>query len=375
MRIGLNLLYLIPGVVGGTETYADGLLSGLSEIDDENEYFIFLSSSATEWSIPEKSNFHKVICKVDAISRMHRYLYEQFTFTRIVKKYNIDVLHSLGYVTPFVIKCASVVSILDLVYEYPGAFTYVKKQVLRALVTVSACRANHVITISKASQSQIVKSLRIPLEKTTVTLLATKKRVINNNSSWDDLRGTLQIQGNYLLAFSSLSPSKNIPVLLKAFSQLPANVRSDLKLVLVGHIPKKGVPLRELSEELGVFDSIIFTGYLSDSDLALVLKNARIFVFPSLYEGFGIPILEAMEVGVPVVCSRVASLPEVSGSAALHFDPDSPSQLTSALYSLLSNTKLCEYQVKAGYENICRFSWKDTARKSLQVYEKVYRNT
>lgn len=371
MRIGLNLLYMLPGIVGGTETYAAGLLRGLSEIDTQDEFVIFVNMEGKDWPIMEVSNFSRVVCPVKATSRRQRYLFEQLRFPRLLAQHKIDVVHSLGYVTPFMAPCPSVVSILDIVYDYPGAFPFLKKQLLKALVVASAQRADHIITISEASRRQIVSRLHVPSEKTTVTLLATKAQKGGNDANWSGLSSKLGIRGNYLLAFSSLSPSKNIPMLLRVFAQLRTELTEDVQLILVGHPPRRGLPLRELTDSLGLHESVVFTGYLSDSDLALVLRHATVFVFPSLYEGFGIPVLEAMEAGVPVACARVASLPEVAGNAALLFEPTSIEEMTNVLSSMLTDSDLRNNLVGEGYKNVRRFSWTDTARKTLQVYRKV----
>jgi glycosyltransferase involved in cell wall biosynthesis len=371
MRIGINLLYLIPDVVGGTETYASGLLHGLAKIDKEDEFIVFVNIEGKNWPIPDASNFARVVCPVRAIRRSRRYFYEQVRFPRLLAKHKIDVVHSLGYVTPLMSRCPSVVSILDIVYDYPGAFSFFKKQVLKLLVAASAKRAEHIITISEASCKQIVSRLHVRAEKVTVSLLAAKARKPNGEQEWAGLSSKLGIYDNYCLAFSSLSPSKNIPMLLKVFAQLRKELRKDVQLVLVGHQPSRGEPLRELTDSLGLNDSVVFTGYLSDDDLEQSLRHATVFVFPSLYEGFGIPILEAMAAGVPTACSRVASLPEVAGDAALFFDPISPDEMTRTLKYLLTNSNLRDELVVKGYKNLQRFSWTNTAAKTLQVYQKV----
>ena len=371
MKIGINLLYLLPGVVGGTETYAAGLLHGLAQIDQRDEFIVFVNRESATWPIPEAPNFSRVVCPVHATIRSRRYLFEQLRLPRLLAKYKIDVVHSLGYVTPLMAPCRSVVSILDILYDYPGAFSYLKKQLLKLLVVVSAQRAEHILTISEASRGQIVSRLHVRPEKVTVSLLASKTRKAGNEQNWAGLSSKLGICGDYLLAFSSLSPSKNIPTLLQAFARLRAGLSESVQLVLVGHQPKRGALLRKLTDSLGLHDSAVFTGYLSDDALALVLKHATVFVFPSLYEGFGIPILEAMAAGVPTACSNVASLPEVAGDAALLFDPTSLEEMIKALTCLLTNPSLRDELVAKGHQNVQRFSWANTAEKTLKIYQKV----
>lgn len=369
MRIGINLLYLLPGIVGGTETYAKCLLEELARIGDPDRFIVFVNRESENWPLPD--GFERVVCPVRAVSRFARYLFEQFRLPGLLSKHRIDLVHSPGYVTPFFPGRPSVVSILDIVYEYPGAFNAAKKQLLKFLVWGSARRADHVITISEASRREIVARLNVPREAVTVSLLAYKPRPAGSASDWDRLKATLRLNGGYLLAFSSMSPSKNIPMLLSAYARLREDGSRREQLVLVGHPPKRGVRLSERVESLGLGESVTFTGYLSDEQLSLLLQHAAAFVFPSLYEGFGIPVLEAMAAGVPVACSRVASLPEVAGEAALFFDPTDLQDMTRALARLLDDRTLRERLVVEGRRNVERFSWAHTARTTLDVYRKV----
>ena len=371
MRIGLNLLYLIPGTAGGPETYASELLHSLSQIDQQEEFTVFVNQESSNWPLPKAPNFTRVVCPVSATSRSRRYIFEQLRLATLLKEYRIDILHSLSYVTPLSVPCRSVVSIYDIVYDYPAAIPFAKKQVLRLFVAASAQRSDHILTISEASRHQIVSRLHVQPEKVTVTLLAPKTRKLADERKWPSLVRRLGIRGKYLLAFSSLSPSKNIPMLLQAFARLPAGLAENMQVVVVGHQPQRGTLLREVTDSLGLRDRVVFPGYLSDDDLSLVLKHATVFVFPSLYEGFGIPLLEAMVAGVPVACSDATCLPEVAGDAALLFDPHSPEELVMALKQLLTNPALRDELVSKGYLNLERFSWKTTAEKTLEVHRRV----
>jgi len=360
---------MLPGIVGGTETYARCLLDEMARLGDENEYFVFVNRESERWPLP--GNFTRVVCPVNAISRFRRYVYEQFGLPWQLRRYRIELVHSLGYVTPFFVACRSVVSILDIVYDYPGAFTQVKRRLLQFLVWGSPRRADHVITISNASRREIIARLNVPEEDVTVTLLAYKPRPAGNPQEWAALKERLCLGERYLLAFSSMSPSKNIPMLLQALARLRQQGMRHERLVLVGHPPKRGVPLEQLVESLGLTDAVTFTGYLADEQLSLVLQHATAFVFPSLYEGFGIPVLEAMAAGVPVACSRVASLPEVAGDAALLFDPTRPDEMSDVLAQLLGDHELREKLVSRGRLHVERFSWTQTARTTLDVYRRV----
>lgn len=373
MRIGINLLYLLPGIVGGTETYASGLINNLACSDTQNEYIVFVNRESAEWPMPDAPNFIRVVCPVQATNRAQRYFFEQVRLPFLARLYKLQLLHSLGYVGPVILPCKSITSIHDIVYDYPG--TRMRKELLRLLVGLSARSSDHILTLSTNSQRQIASRLHVSLEKITVVPLAAKKRPDSPNITWPEIKRRLGIEDEYLLAFSSLSPSKNIPRLLRAFAKFRETQQTRVKLVLVGHIPQAGTPLTKLAEELNLNNQVVFTGYLPDDELVLILRNATIFIFPSLYEGFGIPVLEAMAEGVPVVCSNAASLPEIAGNAALLFDPLSVDEIATSIQKLINSPDLRTDLISRGHQNMARFSWRKTADKTLQVYKSVIQPT
>lgn len=371
MKIGLNLLFLIPGSVGGTETYATSLLRALGEIDRANEYHLFVSREAAEAEWVRNSPFVPMVCPVRARSRAARYAWEQAVLPAVARRHRLDLLHSLGYVAPLHLGCASVVTIHDLNYEaIPDSFGPVRHRVLSYFVPRSARRADAILTLSEASRRQIVSRLRVPSGKVFVTPCAAKTRPAGFSPMRTE--GTRpDLVDPYLLALSSSSPHKNIPRLLHAFAEVRAEM--PLRLVLVGHEPSRGEPLRRTVADLGLEAAVAFTGYVSDQRLFELLDGATAFVFPSLYEGFGIPVLEAMEAGVPVVASRAASLPEVVGDAGILCDPSSVSSIAEALRRVLASSELRSQLSQRGVERAARFSWENTARETLRVYEAVGR--
>ncbi len=366
MRIGLDLLYLLPGVVGGTETYAAGLLQGLSQLGTGDEFFVFVNRESSEWKLPESTSFHRVVCPVRAASRARRYFYEQVVFPRLARECRLDVMHGLGYVIPLSCPHPSVVSILDIVYDNPG--TILRRSVLRYFLSRSARRATRILTLSLNSKKQIVSRLGVPPEKIAVTYLAPKIRGASSGTDWFTLKSRLAIRDSYLLAVSSSSPHKNIPALIRAFHDVIRERSGPPQLVLAGHLPAQGTALRDLVASLGLEPHVVFTGYLTDGDLDLLYAHALFFVFPSLYEGFGLPVLEAMSHGTPVACSNAASLPEVAGDAAVLFDPRSPAEIQCALRDLLDSADLRATLARRSYDNVSRFSWRNTADETMRAY-------
>jgi len=367
MRIGINLLYLLPKIVGGTETYASGLLGGLAEINKEDEFIIFVNLEAARWPFPHALNMTQVVCPVKATSRAWRYYFEQIHLPGLLKKHKIDVVHSLGYVSPLFAPCPAIVTVPDLNFHaLRGQMSLSRRLLLRIAVSLSVRRAKRVITISGFSRRQIMSMYRFRPEKVVVTHLATRSRADLGMGPED--RRTLRqfgIAKPYMVAFTSPSPHKNIDRLIDAF--VVAQTKYNLKhhLVLIGHAPP-GWPAKNMPPEVHT------TGRIEDPAAISILKQAEMLVFPSLFEGFGLPVLEAMDVGTPVVCSRAASLPEVTGQAALLFDPLRVEDIAEKIAAVASDSKLREELRQKGFENIhTRFSWDKTAEETMQVYREV----
>jgi glycosyltransferase involved in cell wall biosynthesis len=368
MRIGLNLLYLLPGIVGGTETYAAGLLQGLAEVGREDEFIVFLNQESADWPLPQSSNFVRIVCPVRAGSRRKRYLFEQVRLPGLLRKHQVDVAHSLGYVAPLFTPCPSVVTVLDLNYRVFGNQMSVPRHLaLNFFVGQSARRADQVVTISRFSRSQILTLLRVPSSKVSITCLANKPR----QRLYEDpfvLTRRLGIESPYIVAFSSQSPHKNIPRLLRAFALAKERYELPHELVLVGHRPTDaGLAPGEPDE------GVHFTGYLDEPSLEAVLRGAQILAFPSTYEGFGLPVLEAMAAGVPVVCSNAAALPEVAGEAAVYFDPLAIEDIAHQIALVALDSGLQAQLRQKGFENCRRFSWEKAAQETRQIYHDVIR--
>lgn len=370
MKIGINLLYLLPGVVGGTETYAAGLLHGLAEIDRQNEYCIFVNRESESWPLPRAANFTRIVCPIRAAGRVSRYFFEQARLPRLLARYRIDLVHSLGYVGPLLAPCPSVVTIHDLNYiVLRHAMPGVRRTALRFFSMQSARRANRVITVSHFSKSEICRTIKLDPGRITVTHEAVFRRDASNSSeNWDDLAIRYRIRTPYVVAFGGRTLNKNIPLLIRAFARVMEG--SPHSLVLIGHIPPD-VDLEMATREMR--DRITTTGPVPEEHLFPLLSHADLFVLPSLYEGFGLPVLEAQQAGVAVACSTAGSLPEVAGDGAIYFDPTSVEATAETIRRCLGDATLRSQLIAKGRENLARFSWEKTARETLAVYQDVFK--
>jgi glycosyltransferase involved in cell wall biosynthesis len=277
-------------------------------------------------------------------------------------------VHSLGYVGPILTSVKKIVSILDINYKgHNNNMTLSKKKMLGLMVNLSAKSAKKIITISEFSKNQIIKYTNTPANKVLVTLLSGSNDnsvELNNlnNSNYD-------FKSPYIIAFSSPSPHKNIERLILAFKDVSV-LKENLKLVLVGHSNKNEV-LRQLIDECSLLDKVIFTGFVPDDEIVPLISSAQVFMFPSLYEGFGIPLLDAQQCNVPVVSSNAGSLPEVGRDAAIYFDPTNVSEMAEKLLNVLNNSILAEELKTNGLINRKNFSWKKTAMQTLDLYKEV----
>jgi glycosyltransferase involved in cell wall biosynthesis len=371
MRVALNLLYLIPGAVGGTEVYAVSLIEALAEIDDVNEYVIFLNRDGAGLLPNLPVRFRRVICPVRGTNRFARYLYEQALLPVHLYRDRVDVMHSLGYVAPLLCPCPSVVTIHDLNYHAFGSeMSPVRKNALALFVANSARSAQSIITVSTFSQKELQIHLGVPRDKTTVIYEASRFDASDRSPQvTEHLTAMYRIRRPYIIVFGGASANKNLPTLLSAYSSLSAELPHSL--VLVGHLPR-GVDT-SMYQCGTAADRVVFTGYVPDEHVPGLLSGAELLVFPSWYEGFGLPIVEAQQLGVAVASSNAASLPEVAGNGALYFDPWSIDDMTDKIRRCLVDSDLRSRLIHRGYENSRRFSWNETARETIRVYERVCR--
>lgn len=367
MRIALNLLYMLPGVVGGTETYAGGLLEGFAQSNEDLDITVFVNRHAAEWPLPD--GVRRVVVDVDANSRAARYAAEQLQLPGLVQKQNPDVLHSLGYVSPLRRICPSVVTVPDLTHIANPTPT-LRRLTLSFFVKQSVKRCDAVIAISEFTRQELLRQWPIPPEKVYVTHLAPRTRPVSPVSD-DEIRAFRDqwaVSKPYFVAFSSRFPHKNISLLIDAFSR----IKDSTFLVLLGHYDPAWV---QQAISAGVRERVIFTGYLDERTIQVAMAGAMFLAFPSRYEGFGLPVIEAQETGLPVVCSTHGSLPEVAGDSALYFDTNDIDGVANILQRAIRDEPLRDHLRAKGYENLRRFSWRKAATETLAVYDAAIRSS
>jgi glycosyltransferase involved in cell wall biosynthesis len=364
--IGLNLLYMLPGVVGGTETYAAGLIHGLSCTEGPDQFVVFLNMESADWPLPEDPRFRRVVCPVRAVSRLARYRYEQFRLPARAHADDVQLLHSLGYVAPLRLHCPSVVTVHDVHHlAYGPLREWPRRLLLAQVVRRSVRRAAAVIAVSRYTRDEVARAYDVPASTIDVVWSAPNPRLGGEALMPNQGAAGPAGQGRYLLAFGGITPNKNLGRLLRAFSVAKNRYGISQHLVLVGRLPSSVRP----HEAAGV----VTTGYLSEAELARILGNADALVFPSLYEGFGLPVLEAMTAGVPVICSHATAIPEVAGDAAIYFDPHDVEDMASKMALIGRDEALRGDLAARGRVRAASFNWERAARETLAIYRRVLR--
>ncbi len=369
MRIGINALYLIPGRVGGTETYIRNLVKALAKVDGKNEYFIFINSESRGIFENIAPNMQVVRCHFRATRRPVRILYEQVVLPIKVKLRRLDVLLGAGMTAPFFTPARSVVAIYDLQHEnQPGNFSRVQLFFLKSIIRMSARRADHIITLSEKARADIMRHYGIPEGRVSAVPLAAERAVFHRypGEEAERTRKKYSLPRRFIVYLASSLPHKNYTRLLPAFKEV---LKDDpaVKLVLTGARDYGAEEVREKIRDLGLAKDVIMLDWLPFEDIPLIYSASSMLVFPSLHEGFGLPIIEAMACGVPVVCSDLEPMREVAGGAALLVDPLDEKSIAGGIKRVLSDGDLRRGLIQRGLKRAREFSWEKTAMKTLTL--------
>jgi glycosyltransferase involved in cell wall biosynthesis len=286
-----------------------------------------------------------------------------------------DLLHVPHYNAPLLHRGSLLVSILDLVHITDPVYrrSFRSRIYARPMLNLIARKAEHIVTLSEYSKAQIVERLGVTPTKVTAIHCGVNSQFhcVPREGALVTISEALGIQEPYLLFVGSLKPHKNIFTLLRAFALLRKRRDIPQRLLIIGHDARWKSLLVEECSRLGVHDTTYFVPYVSQELLPKVYAGADLLVMPSTIEGFGLPVLEAMACGTPVVCSRAASLPEVGGDAVLYFDPASPEELAATIERILSSTELQETLRAKGLERAKQFTWEKSTRKHIGVYRQL----
>ena len=367
MRIGIDARKLHDFGIG---TYIRNLLRELARLDHDTEYVV-LSRPVDDAAVRAiGENFRPV-----AVTAGNYSFGEQLAIPRALTRERVDLFHAPHYVLPPLVRCPSVVTIHDCIHlMFPQylpnrwALAYA-----RTSISMAAKRATRVLTVSESSKRDIQRFVDIPSSKIDVIYNSFDPLfgVEPDAEAVDRVRERYQLQSEFVLYAGNVKPHKNLERLIEAFHIVRSRGLDQLKLVLIGDDISKYTALRRAVHQHQLHNYVRFLGYLPEETLAVMYRLAGVFVFPSLYEGFGLPPLEAMASGTPVVTSNVSSLPEVAGDAAVLVDPYSAEAIADGMYRVLTDNDLRSGLRRRGPQRASQFSWESSVRRVREIYGQV----
>lgn len=357
----------------GIGTYTQNLLRNILAIDNLNKYTIYWSGESYEQL--KKSN-----TTIKMASKKYHKFFEEYYFPNDIKKNNIDIYHisQNGIGLSEKLDCIKVVTIHDLI-PYVMPETVGKGYLLKFLKDMPKIlgEADAVITVSECSKKDILRFFPMDPNKIFVTPLSANEnyKPLNKNLCKEYLFNNYKIDAPFILYIGGFSPRKNIASLIKAYEKIMKEIKLPIKLVICGFKNEEAYNLLNISKKSKLCSNIIFTDYVPEEDLPIFYNSSEVFVYPSLYEGFGLPPLEAMSCGTPVITSNLSSIPEVVADGAILLDPFDSELLATKLYNVLTDDELRLSLSQSGFKRSLNFSWKKTAESTLKIYERIYEDS
>jgi glycosyltransferase involved in cell wall biosynthesis len=375
MRIGIEAQRLFRKKKHGMDIVALELIRHLQILDKVNEYFIFVKQDEDSSVIQETENFHII-----QIARGPYPLWEQVLLPGEINRHKLDLLHCTSNTAPLKLNVPLVLTLHDIIYLEQWNFTRgTAYQIAGNLyrrwnVPAVVKKASRVITVSEFERHQIKQyfSFSDHFITTVHNGVGNHFRRISDPEILSRARAKFNLPDRYIFFLGNTDPKKNVVGVLKALSLLLKQGRIDFKLLM---LDIDRTFLHEIAREIGdvrMLDYITFAGYVSNEELPAIYTMASLFLYPSLRESFGIPILEAMACGVPVITSQTSSMPEVAGDAAIFVDPANPESIATNIDQLMRDDSLRDRLTTAGMKRVTQFSWLENARKTLQIYQSVH---
>jgi glycosyltransferase involved in cell wall biosynthesis len=367
MKIGIDArMYGVSFTGIGRYTYE--LIKNLAALDNEHEYVVFMRKSAYDSFTPPNAKFKKVLADFP-----HYSLGEQTGFLKVLNAENLDLMHFTHFNAPIFYKKPCIVTIHDLTLSFfPGKkMTNLLQRLAYHIVVRNVTRkAKRIIAVSNHTKEDIISALKIPADKITVIYNGVNPKFGDMEPTpRSDLMQKLGLQKPYLLYAGVWRDHKNIVGMIKAFEGFNKDVGKQYNLVITGPHNPTYHEIPDTVRELGIEKEVHLVGLVSDADLFALYKYALAYVFPSFYEGFGLPSLEAMQCGTPVIASRTSATPEICGQGnALFFDPYDIEDMQKAMRLIATDPPIRQRLVDRGYERVKEFSWEKMTRAVLEIY-------
>ena len=374
MIIGIDASRANKPIKTGVEWYSYYLIETLKKIDKKNQYFLYTNKKLESRLAECPENFKEKVLKWLPV---RFWTLIRLSWEMKFGKNKPDLLFVPAHTIPLAVPKKSVVTVHDVGFErYPELYQWADKFYHRWSIKFIKRNVTKILTISEFSKQEIMHFYNIPAEKIIVVPIAFDNQVYRVLEKKGDEQVTINdrygINGPYFMFVGRIEAKKNIPNLIKAFGEFRKNNPNDEhKLVLIG---KTGYAFEEVEENIFQYKLepwVKILPYLPTEEVVFLLNNAKLFIFPSNYEGFGMPVLEAMACGCPVICSNTTALPEVAGEAAIKFNPQKIEAMAKAIETVVNNPQIGAALVGKGFEQIKKYSWEKCARETLEVFESV----
>jgi glycosyltransferase involved in cell wall biosynthesis len=371
MRIGIDATAVPPKPMGAG-LYIVYLIRELGKLDSLHEFVVF----AQEYLRPnlEGSVDRQLqIVWLKNMSRPRRLTWEQTVFPRLIREMGLDLLHSPHYTMPLFCPVPTVVTFHDMTYFiYPEKHTLAKRYFFPWMMRRSSRRADKIIADSESTRQDAIRFVKVPPDKITTVHLGYNEifRQITDQEMLQEIEQQYHLPDRFVFYAGAFEPRKNVPLLLNAFEQI-ASKHADLHLVVTGGTGWNNQETLAQIDRMQSKDRIIRLGHIPHADLPAIFNLAEVFVYPSLYEGFGLPPLEGLACGTPVITTNISSMPEVVGNAGILVPPDEEAALVQAMTDVLTDDDLRQRLSAAGPVRAANFTWRHTAEKTLKIYEQV----
>ncbi len=352
LRIGINALYLIPGGVGGTEIYLRNLLQALAEIDPVNEYHVFTNKETEAGLVPTAPNFIPQPTGVRAAFRPFRMVWEQTGLPFAASRLKLDCLFNAGFTAPVITACPNVTVFHDLQHkQYPENFRWFDLPFWNLFLYWAVKRSQILIAVSDATKQDLRRFYKLPESKIRVVPHGVEREFFAIHNQPDRTHP-------YLLCVSTSHPHKNLDRLIRVFGEFRKH-HPEYRLVISGVRGFQAEFLEKIADA-----RVQFTGWIPRSDLYELFRGAAASIYPSTFEGFGMPVLEAMAAGVPLACSNIEPLRSIAGKAALQFDPSDENAMLDSMNRLVTEGDRLR---PIGRERASQFTWRAAAEKTLSA--------
>ncbi len=349
LRIGVNALYLIPGAVGGTEIYLRNLLKALAEIDQENEYCVFTNRETGVDLVPGAPNFTHVPQPVKGVFRPGRLIWEQTGLPLAARRLKLDRMFNAGFTAPVFGPCPSITVFHDMQHKrHPEHFRWFELPFWDVFLYGAAMRSSKLVAVSEATKQDLLRFYKLPASKIRVAPHGVEREFLEIQNDPDP-------SDRYLLCVSTLHPHKNLERLIRTFGEF-RKLCPEYRLVIAGLRGFLAETLEKMADE-----HVRLTGWIPREELYDLFRGASAFIYPSTFEGFGMPVLEAMAAGVPLACSSIEPLTSIVHSSAVLFEPDDERGMLEAMKLVIADPSLRG----AGRERAAQFTWQAAARETL----------